>query len=285
MTMTSETAATSAGQKPDRRGNGRHGDMTSGATNTSSRSPTLIDLEVDAGGRARCPDCGEFAIETMVSPFTGNRMQRGNCCESCQEKWNEAERAKARERALAKARFRRENIEHLLARVGVIKRYLGCSLDNYKGKVPERRPAFITGTPGTGKSHLAVAYLREDLLAHGEEHGRFLRTVDLLKEIRDSFDDRSGDSEKRLLDYYGARVPFLVLDDLGAEKVSDFVLQTLYDLLDRRYGECLETLITSNLTLEELAVHYLGHGDRLASRIAGMGPTLILRGKDRRWQG
>jgi len=48
--------------------------MTSGATNTSSRSPTLIDLEVDAKGLARCPDCGEFAIETMVSPFTGNLM-------------------------------------------------------------------------------------------------------------------------------------------------------------------------------------------------------------------
>jgi len=259
--------------------------MTSGGTNTSSKSPIRTEVEVDGEGRGRCPDCGEFAVETMVSPLTGSLVRRGPCCESCQRKREEEEKAKAQERALAQARFRRENIESLVARAGVSKRYLGCSLDNYKGKVPERRPAFITGPPGIGKTHLAVAYLREDLLAHGEEHCRFIRTVDLLKAIRDSFDDRSGDSEKRLLDYYGARVPFLVLDDLGAEKVSDFVLQTLYDLLDRRYGECLETLITSNLTLEELAVHYLGHGDRLASRIAGMGPTLILRGKDRRWQG
>jgi DNA replication protein DnaC len=242
-------------------------------------------VEVDGEGRARCPDCGEFAVETMVSPLTGSLIRRGPCCETCQRKRDETEKAKEKERALAQARYRRENIESLMARAGVSKRYLGCSLDNYKGRVPERRPAFITGPPGIGKTHLAVAYLREGLLAHGEEHCRFLRTVDLLKSIRDSFDDRSGDSEKRLLDYYGARVPFLVLDDLGAEKVSDFVLQTLYDLLDRRYGECLDTLITSNLTLEDLAVHYLGHGDRLASRIAGMGPTLILRGKDRRWQG
>lgn len=259
--------------------------MTSGGTNTSSRSPIRTELEVDAEGRARCQDCGEFAVETMVSPLTGSLIRRGPCCENCQRKRDEAEKAKEKERALARARFRRENIESLMAQAGVSKRYLGCSLDNYRGRVPERRPAFITGQPGIGKTHLAVAYLREDLLAHGEEHCRFLRTVDLLKSIRDSFDDRSGDSEKRLLDYYGARVPFLVLDDLGAEKVSDFVLQTLYDLLDRRYGECLDTMITSNLTLEELAVHYLGHGDRLASRIAGMGPTLILRGKDRRWQG
>ena len=87
------------------------------------------------------------------------------------------------------------------------------------------------------------------------------------------------------LEFYRAKVPFLLLDDLGAEKVSDFTLQTLYDLLDRRYGECLETLITSNLTLGQLAEHYGLHGDRLASRIAGMGTTLAIKGKDRRWEG
>jgi len=178
--------------------------MTSGGTSTSSRSPIRTEVEVDSEGRARCPDCGEFAVETMVSPLTGSMIRRGPCCENCQRKRVEAEKAKEKERALAQARYRWENIETLMGRAGVSKRYLGCSLDNYKGKVSDRRPAFITGPPGIGKTHLAVAYLREDLLAHGEEHCRFIRTVDLLKAIRDSFDDRSGDSEKRLLDYYGA---------------------------------------------------------------------------------
>ncbi|HZE21709.1 MAG TPA: hypothetical protein VE082_06625, partial [Desulfobaccales bacterium] len=76
-------------------------------------------MEVDGEGRACCPDCGEFAIETMESPVTGNRIRRGRCCESCQKKRDEAEKAKAQERAQARARYRRENIESLLARAGV----------------------------------------------------------------------------------------------------------------------------------------------------------------------
>ena len=75
MTMTSETAAMDAEPKV-----GHHefpGDMTSARTNTSSMSPTPTEVEVDGEGKARCPDCGEFTVETMVSPFTGNVIRQG----------------------------------------------------------------------------------------------------------------------------------------------------------------------------------------------------------------
>lgn len=79
--------------------------------------------------------------------------------------------------------------------------------------------------------------------------------------------------------------PFLVLDDLGTEKLSDWVQEKLYAILDWRYGQELPTLVTSNLTLAELASHYRAHGPRLASRIAGMGEEVELRGRDRRVSG
>ena len=110
---------------------------------------------------------------------------------------------------------------------------------------------------------------------------QFLRAVDLFKEIRNTFNDNNRESESRVLDNY-SNVPFLVLDDLGTEKITDFVRQCLYDLLDRRYGDMRETIITSNLTLQGFAEEYGSHGDRLASRIAGMGEVLALSGKDRR---
>jgi DNA replication protein DnaC len=113
---------------------------------------------------------------------------------------------------------------------------------------------------------------------HGEHHGRFLEAVELFLKLRDTFSKDSPLDESGILAGY-VNVPLLLLDDLGAEKVSDYVKQTLYLLINKRYGDCRDTFITSNLSLEEIGHSY---GDRLASRIAGKGEELILKGKDRR---
>lgn len=104
-------------------------------------------------------------------------------------------------------------------------------------------------------------------MQHGEHHGRILEAVELFLKLRDTFSKDSPLDESGILTGY-VNVPLLVLDDLGAEKVSDYVKQTLYLLINKRYGDCRDTIITSNLSLEEIGQSY---GDRLASRIAGMG--------------
>ena len=71
----------------------------------------------------------------------------------------------------------------------------------------------------------------------------------------------------------------LILDDMGAEKTSEWSIQTLYSIIDRRYRDEKQTLITSNLTLDEIAEKV---GDRIASRIAGMCKVVEIKGKDRR---
>ena len=75
-----------------------------------------------------------------------------------------------------------------------------------------------------------------------------------------------------------------MIDDLGTERETPLVQEALYNIIDHRAGYRLPTVITSNLELERVAEHYGEFGDRLASRIAGMGETLGLVGKDRRWQ-
>jgi DNA replication protein DnaC len=74
----------------------------------------------------------------------------------------------------------------------------------------------------------------------------------------------------------------LILDDLGVEKTTEWSLQTLYTIIDRRYREEKQTLITSNLTLDEIAEKV---GDRIASRIAGMCKVVEIKGRDRRLKG
>ncbi len=84
------------------------------------------------------------------------------------------------------------------------------------------------------------------------------------------------ESEKDLLDRY-AQTPLLVLDDLGAEKISDWSRQTFYLLIDRRYREIKQTIITSNLTHDQLAGQL---DDRIASRICEMGVVIDTGKKD-----
>ena len=107
----------------------------------------------------------------------------------------------------------------------------------------------LSGRRGTGKTHLAVA-----IAIYAMKHGQqaiFRLVNELLNEIRRAVAENS--------DYYGViqkfkEVPCLVLDDFGKEKTTDFGLDALYDIVDYRYRNELQTIITTNaLTIEELA--------------------------------
>ena len=85
------------------------------------------------------------------------------------------------------------------------------------------------------------------------------------------------ESEESLVRRLGQECRFLVLDDLGAEALTDFTLQGIYDILDLRYAYDLATIVTSNLDVARLAVAY---GDRFVSRLMAMGEVVELSGED-----
>jgi len=70
-------------------------------------------------------------------------------------------------------------------------------------------------------------------LRHGQEYGRFMVVVEVLAQLRDSFGGHEGPSEYALLERFIA-IPFLVLDDLGHKKTSEYVQQTIYHLVNWR---------------------------------------------------
>jgi len=60
---------------------------------------------------------------------------------------------------------------------------------------------------------------------------------------------------------------FLIIDDLGAEKSTEFSITTLYIILDRRIRELKTTIITTNLSMSQIEEHL---GARIASRLSEM---------------
>ena len=164
---------------------------------------------------------------------------------------------------------------------GVPVRFLNVLIKKIEGV---NGSCFITGSCGTGKTHIAVGSLKYFVQQLPCRHFQdlylteaiFITVPELLMKIRSCFS--LNDCEETIVNKYSS-IPFLVLDDLGVEKTSDWALQTLYIIINTRYSNCFQTVITSNFSVEEIAEKL---GDRIASRITGMCDIINLTGKDRR---
>jgi len=99
------------------------------------------------------------------------------------------------------------------------------------------------GPSGVGKTHLAVAALKE-LIRRGHA-GLFCDYRELLKEIQASYNPASESTEMKILEPIRT-VEILVLDDLGASKPSDWVRDIVGIVLNARYNENRTTIITTN---------------------------------------
>jgi DNA replication protein DnaC len=101
----------------------------------------------------------------------------------------------------------------------------------------------LMGPCGAGKTHLAVAALREIVTrGHG---GLFYDYRELLKEIQDSYNAESQSTEMGVLEPV-LRAEVLLLDDLGASKPSLWALETVGHILNARYNANRITLLTTN---------------------------------------
>jgi DNA replication protein DnaC len=159
---------------------------------------------------------------------------------------------------------------------------------NYAFRLVREYPAvdrglLLMGPVGVGKTHLSVAILRG--LCEKGTPGLFYEFGTLLKEIQNSYNPVSQTSELKVLaPVFEAEV--LVLDELGASKPTDWVRDTMMQIINTRYNDRKLTIFTTNYldgrrkeadeTLEDRI------GVRLRSRLYEMCKTVMIEGEDYR---
>ncbi|MGW3183233.1 ATP-binding protein [Kitasatospora sp. NPDC001119] len=140
--------------------------------------------------------------------------------------------------------------------------------------IARARSLLLLGETGTGKTHQAYGAIRALLGAGVRLRWQAITSVTLYAMMR----PRPGaDPEREMRDL--ERMPLLLVDDLGAGRVSEFTEETTYRLINHRYEQQLPTLLTSNITPSELSGLL---GDRTASRLRQMCHKTVLAGPDRR---
>lgn len=164
-------------------------------------------------------------------------------------------------------------------------------------KQGQEQSMFITGPVGVGKTVLMAGVAREILKVNFEKYYekeikrgfasigdpyygiKWISYPNFIMYLQNSFREGSESNPYDSAEYVATYPGTLCIDDLGVEKMTEFVQQITYYIINEREQEVLHTLITSNFSLQQIANQI---NPRISSRIGGMCKIVKLAGKDRR---
>lgn len=259
-----------------------------------------MDFELDRivnttalfGDEHKCPHCGR-----IVPPKTLKLLGRTITVQPVCKCESEADDREKREMEIKQHKAETE------AKYSALRnspKYKACRLNNFE-VTKDNKAAFeaaeefiknwsnsgslvIYGRSGSGKSHLAAAI--GNTLDTGDKIVVFTTFVDLLERVKATYSGGEG-SESKILGAVTS-ADLLILDDLGVEKPSEYTLDVLFRIVDRRNRELKKTVYTSNYSPKDLLERYAKavgvlEAQRVVGRIIEGSKIVKNNGKDKRF--
>ena len=156
-----------------------------------------------------------------------------------------------------------DNYDRMRANLAAAKNYV----KNFKNK---RGNLLLIGTTGTGKTHISTAIARD--LIHQGYDVLYDSAENIFSDFeQDRFRSGYGPYEPKAEKYL--RADLLIIDDLGTELTNQFTISCLYNLLNTRHNRGLATVISTNLTPDQLEMRY---EDRISSRLIGRDTQILV---------
>lgn len=155
--------------------------------------------------------------------------------------------------------------------------------DSIMANVAEGKNLYIWGKrTGCGKTSWACKimghYFRKIAFTSGlENEGLYIYLPTFLEDLRNYYSNPDDEFSEVLEMVRNCRL--LIIDDIGAEKVTEWVRERLVSIINTRVSGGLSIIYTSNLSPDELLAQF---EDRIASRVLGCSQLIEITGKDRR---
>ena len=216
-----------------------------------SASVPLSDTEYIENGLLHCKKCGKPTETIILHPFTGEQRKVRIICD-CRKKDLEAHKEQERAEGIYRQKhicFAESNMiswtfENDDRKNEKLSRAMQNYVRDFADYKKQGKGLLLHGPCGTGKTYLA-ACIANALI----ENGYTAYMTDFVRLSNMIFDTKEG--KQAFIDALN-RYSLLILDDLGVERTTEYMKETVYNIINTRYKAGLPFIVTTNLSMKEI---------------------------------